>query len=135
MIKSIGAIAILIVRFWDFHKFVRILPTRSERIIVQTPLEQCLATHYHLDISQRTSDIIMITVTRGTDAAVLQKPVVCGKCKTTHFTFQLSCKKCGDYLGIEDMVMPASNGAMKVAISIMVLGLAIFGVCKYLHVL
>lgn len=49
----------------------------------------------------------------------LQKPVVCKKCRTTHFSYSLSCKRCGEYFNADDVQEPEkSSGSMKFMIAV-----------------
>ncbi len=45
----------------------------------------------------------MATATPPQSTQLLSKPVVCTKCKTTHFEYTLACKRCGDYLDNKDV--------------------------------
>ena len=73
--------------------------------------------------------------TGSTTTSTLKKPMVCEKCKATHFTYQLTCKRCGNYLSKEDSVAPAKNMTGLIAVAGLILGACGFAAAKCFHIL
>lgn len=66
----------------------------------------------------------------------LSKPIICKKCHATHFTYQLTCKRCGDYMDKRDAVVSESNmGAVKLAIGAATLLIGLIGACVVFHII
>jgi hypothetical protein len=74
----------------------------------------------------------MTTATKAKSAVTTQnlaKPTVCKKCSATHFTYSLTCKRCGDYLDKKDAISESGLGGLKLAASMIAVVVGILVAC------
>jgi hypothetical protein len=79
----------------------------------------------------------MTTATRPKQTTQeLAKPMICEKCQAAHFSYQLTCKRCGDFLDKRDSVVSESNlGALKLGLGAAAVLISLFAACIMFHVL
>jgi hypothetical protein len=79
----------------------------------------------------------MTTATRPKQTTQeLTKPIICQKCQAAHFSHQLTCKRCGDFLDKRDSVVSESNmGAVKLGLGAACVLICLFTACLIFHVL
>jgi uncharacterized paraquat-inducible protein A len=76
------------------------------------------------------------TKPKTTTTQSLQKPIVCHRCTATHFAYQLTCKRCGDYLDKKDRPISETNlGAVKLACAAVATMVGLAMVCIALHII
>jgi uncharacterized protein (DUF983 family) len=71
----------------------------------------------------------MTTTTTSNNMAVID----CKKCKAPHFSYQLTCKRCGDYLQKEETDAGPTTHGLAVAGGILAVSTVILAVCLVLH--
>ena len=74
----------------------------------------------------------MTTATREKSAATTQnlaKPTVCKKCSATHFTYTLTCKRCGEYLDKNDAISESNVGGLRLAATMIAVVIGILVAC------
>jgi hypothetical protein len=73
----------------------------------------------------------MTTINNSTPVA--SRVTECKRCKAPHFTYQLTCKRCGDYLHPEDIVPTTNERTMAIAGGILAVSTVILVVCTLVH--
>jgi hypothetical protein len=112
--------------------FAGILPNNFHANTVNFPLYGYFFDHYYVSIRAITGSSLMATSTKEKTLAHLQKPVVCKKCTATHFSYQLTCKRCGEYFDKMDAVSTSNPGAVKMAIIAAIIVSAV-GIAAAMH--
>ena len=72
----------------------------------------------------------MATTTRTSE---LTKVIDCPKCKAPHFNYQLTCKRCGQYIDKADSVTTVNSHSLAVAAGILGVSTVILVVCAIIH--
>jgi hypothetical protein len=68
-----------------------------------------------------------------TTSSKTPKAIDCKRCKAPHFSHQLTCKRCGDYLHKADLSETISSHGLAVAGGILAVSTIVLTVCIVLH--